>query len=151
MTGQEPGITDCIDADLRNPELILEQAGHTLDLREPVGLLLVAILHAIPDRDDPHRIVAALMDALASGSYLAITHWTTDEADREAEAQFVGVTREMSLQQYTARSRAEIARFFDRLELVEPGLVPIQDWRSGPKDQTAQKFIPWIGGVARKP
>lgn len=151
MTGQEPGITDCVDADLRNPEFILEQAGRTLDLRKPVGLLLVAILHAIPDRDDPHRVVAALMEALPSGSYLAITHWTTDEAGREAEAKFAGVTQEMSLQQYTARSQAEIARFFDRLDLVEPGLVPMQDWRPGPGDQAAERFIPWICGVARKP
>jgi hypothetical protein len=151
MTGQEPGITDCVGADLRNPEFILDQAGQTLDLREPVGLLLVAILHAIPDQDHPHRVVAALMDGLPGGSYLAITHWTTDEADREAEANFVGVTREMSRQQYTARGQAEIARFFDRLDPVEPGLVPMQDWRPGPGDQGAGRFIPWICGVARKP
>jgi hypothetical protein len=150
LVGREPGTTDYIDADLRNPELILQQAGQTLDLRKPVGLLLAAILHAIPDQDDPHRIVATLMDALPSGSYLAITHWTTDEADREAEAKFVDVTREMSLQQYTARGQAEIARFFDRLDLIEPGLVPMQDWRSGPRDQTAENFIPWICGVGRK-
>jgi hypothetical protein len=150
LVGREPGATDYLDADLRDPGFILREAAKTLDLTRPVGLLLIAILHAIPDQDDPHRIVATLMDALPVGSYLAMTHWVTDEADRKAEEKFVDVTREMSLQQYTARSQAEVARFFDGLDLMAPGLIPMQEWRPGPQDQAAGNLIPWVCGVARK-
>jgi hypothetical protein len=150
LVGREPGATDYLDADLRDPGFILREAAKTLDFTRPVGLLLIAILHAIPDQGDPHRIVATLMDALPVGSYLTITHWVTDEADRKAEEEFVDVTREMSLQQYTARSQAEVARFFEGLDPVAPGLVPMQDWRPAPQDQAAEDLIPWVCGVGRK-
>lgn len=150
LVGREPGTTDYLDADLRDPGFILREAAKTLDFTRPVGLLLIAILHAIPDQNDPLGIVGTLMDALPAGSYLAITHWVTDEAGRKAEKKFVDVTREMSLQQYTARSQAEIARYFDGLDLVAPGLVPMQDWRPGPQDHAAEDLIPWVCGVGRK-
>lgn len=150
LVGREPGTTDYIHADLRNPEHILQQATHTLNFTRPVGLLLVAILHAISDQDDPHRIVATLVDALPSGSYLTITHWAADPASPEAEAKVEDLAREMSRQQYTARSQAQIARFFDGLDLVEPGLALIQDWRPGPQNQTGGGTSVWAG-VARKP
>lgn len=147
LTGHEPGSTDFIDADLRDPERILRQAAETLDFSQPVGLLLIAILHAIPDSADPYRIVATLVDALPAGSYLAITHWATDAG---TEAKVGDLTREMSNHQYTARSQAEIARFFDGLDLADPGLAQTQDWRPGPRNQAAGGTTMWAG-VARKP
>lgn len=150
LVGRAPGTTDYIDADLRDPELIIREAAQTLDLTQPVGLLLVMVLHAISDQDDPHRIVATLMDALPSGSYLAISQWVADEAGQEGETAVAELSRGMSHQQYNARSKAEIARFFDGLDLVEPGLVYVQDWRPDPQDITGAD--PILGaGVARKP
>ena len=150
LVGRKLRTTDYIDADLRNPGLILRTAAQTLDFSKPVGLLLIAILHAIGDQDDPHRIVASLMDALPSGSYLAITHWGTDQANPEAVTKVGDLAREMSHQQYTARSQDEVARFFYGLDLVEPGLVRIQDWRPRPDNKAAGDIVGWAG-VARKP
>lgn len=151
MVGRAPGTTDYIDADLRNPELILERAAATLDFTRPVGLLLFAVLHAIDDQDDPWGIVARLMDALPGGSYLAISQWFKDPAAEEEEGRLVGLASTMSRQQYTARSHADISRFFAGLEFVEPGLVQIQDWRPAPDDPPADNTMRWLGGVARKP
>lgn len=151
MVSRESVVTDYVHADLRDWGLVLERAAETLDFSRPVGLLLVAILHAIGDQDDPHRIVARLMDALPSGSCLAITHWAKDQASEEGEGKIVGVTNEMSRQQYTPRGQADIARFFDGLEFAEPGLVPLHDWRPGPEDRSAGSTFLWLGGVARKP
>lgn len=150
LVSREPGATDYIDADLRNPELILERAAGTLDLSQPVGLLLIAILHAIPDAEDPYRIVRTLLDALPVGSYAAITHWIIDDAGREEEAKIADLAREKSRHQYTGRSRAAIARFFNGLDLVEPGLVPMQDWRPDHQVQNAEHAMPLLGGVGQK-
>jgi hypothetical protein len=150
LVGHEQGTTDYIDADLRNPELILERAAETLDFSKPVGLLLLAILHAIPDADNPQRIASTLLNALPAGSYVAITHWAADEASREKETKFMDVTQQMSHQQYTPRSHTEITRLFGGLELVEPGLVPMDSWRSDAQDPLAGNLIPWLGGVGRK-
>ncbi|MBO0820056.1 MAG: SAM-dependent methyltransferase [Nocardiopsaceae bacterium] len=150
LTGREPGTTDYIDADLRHPEQILGKAARTLDLTRPVGLLLLAILHAIGDADDPHRIVATLVDALPSGSYLAIAHWGTDPDRPGAVAKVGDISRELSHHQYTARTEEQIARFFDGLDLVEPGLVRVEDWRPGPGDETDVDLVQ-LAGIARKP
>ena len=151
LVAREPGSTDYIDADLRDPERILGQARKTLDFSQPVGLLLVAILHAIPDEDDPYGIVSALMDALPSGSYLAISHWGREQANEEGEKQVEDLARTRSRQQYTARSMEEVARFFDGLEVVEPGVVPVQDWRPGAGKPPAGRIALAPAGVARKP
>jgi hypothetical protein len=150
LTGREPGTTDYIDADLRDPGPILRQAARTLDLGQPVGLLLISVLHALSDADDPHQVVATLMDALPAGSYLAISHGTTDNVTRQVDAKVMELTRQMSHQQYTSRSRDEIQRFFDGLSLVEPGLVQARQWRPGPADETDGDLVLWAG-VARKP
>jgi hypothetical protein len=151
LVGREPGTTDYINADLREPGFILDQAARTLDFSRPVGVLLLAILHAIPEGNDPYRIVAALMDALPSGSYLAITQWAKDPGKAEAEAKLVELTRGTSRQQYTARSKDEIARFFDGLHILEPGVVPLRDWRPGSHDSSVGDIMPWLGGMGRKP
>jgi hypothetical protein len=149
LTGREPGATDYIDADLRDPEPIIRQAAQTLDLTKPVGLLLVSVLHALSDEDNPHQVVATLMDALPGGSYLAISHGTTDNVARQVDAKVMELTRQMSHQQYTSRSKPEIARFFDGLDLVEPGLVQARQWRPDPGADTTGDLVLWAA-VARK-
>ena len=151
MTGQEPGAVAYIDADLRQPGPVLARAAETLDFTRPVGLLLIAVLHVIGDEDGPFSIVATLMDALPSGSYLAVTHWAVNPANEHGEDTLKGLVREQSRQQYAPRPREEITRFFSGLELLDPGLVPLQYWRPDPGDQPADSSLLWAAGVARKP
>ena len=141
------GVTDYIDADARDAGSILEQAARTLDFSRPVAAISLLTLHAISDEDDPHGIVARLMDAVPGGSYLAISHPASDiEPDKVSDLE----TRvnQLSYQQYTGRSYDQVMRFFTGLELVEPGLVQVQQWRPGV--QPAGTLALWAG-VGRKP
>ena len=120
LTSDPAGATDYIDADLRNTGAILAQAARTLDFGRPVAVMLMGILQCIPDEDDPRAIVAALMDGVPPGSYLAISHPASDvHAEARAGA---ALLNEGLATPVTFRTRAAIARFFDGLELVEPGV-----------------------------
>ena len=132
LTSTEEGATEYIDADLRDTDSILDQAAQLLDFTKPVAVTLLAIVHVIPDSDDPHAIVAKVMDAVPAGSYLAISHAGTDLFDEETDDTFRGVINQMMRQRYTPRSREQVARFFAGMDLVEPGLVPVEDWRPEP-------------------
>ena len=146
LTSDPDGATDYVDADLRNTGTILAQAARTLDFSRPVAVMLVGILQCIPDEDDPRAIVAALMDGVPPGSYLAISH---PAADVHAEARAGAALLDKGLAiPVTFRTRAAIARFFDGLELVEPGLVSTSQWRSGAGTDT-RPLDNWAG-VARK-
>jgi hypothetical protein len=130
------GPTMFIDADLRDVGTILSRAAQTLDFSQPVAVMLIAVLHLIPDEDDPWGIVASFMDAVPSGSYLVVSHPARDvESERSEQA-----ARRYN-QHVTApmrrRSRPEVARFFDGLELVEPGLVQMHQWRASATDPAA--------------
>ena len=153
LTGTPEGRTAYLDADLRDPAKILESAElrDTLDLSRPVALSFLAILHFIPDAEDPYAIVRRYLDALPSGSYLAITHGSSDIATPESE-QSAEVYRKRGID-INLRTHAEIERFFDGLEFVEPGLQPLHRWRpedTGGDDQ-ADIQVSVYGGVARKP
>ena len=124
------GATDYIDADARDVGTVLEKAARTLDFSRPVAVIIVMILHAISDSDDPHGIVARIMDAVPEGSYLAISHPASD-IEPEKVTDLTARVNELSYQQYTGRSHAQVMRFFEGLELVEPGLVQVQQWRPG--------------------
>ena len=149
LTSGNAGATEYIDSDLRNTDTILEQAGQLLDFTQPVAVTLVAILHAIPDADDPDAIVARVMDAVPSGSYLALSHlgpeFFTPEALREMQAVSSGRIQ----QQFTYRDRDQVARFFAGTDLVEPGIVPLQDWRPEPGTADTGKSAMWCA-VGRK-
>jgi hypothetical protein len=146
LTSDPDGVTDYVDADLRNTGEILTQAARTLDFGRPVAVMLVGILQCIPDEDDPRGIVAALMDGVSPGSYLAISH---PAADVHAEARAgAAVLSEGLASPVTFRTRAAIARFFGGLELIEPGLVSTSQWRSGAGADT-RPLANWAG-VARK-
>jgi len=146
LTSAGEGVTDYVDSDLRDVTKVLTGAAKTLDFGKPMAVTVTMTLHAIPDEDDPHAIVAQFMSATAPGSYLAISHPASD-IEPEKAADIRDRLKTLSYQQYTPRTRAEVLRLFDGLELVEPGLVQIQQWR--PAIEVPQTFSVWAG-VARK-
>jgi hypothetical protein len=133
LNSHAAGATDYIHADLRAVGTILPQASQLLDVTRPVAVTLIAILNAIPDPDDPHGIVATLMDAVPPGSYLALTHLASDLLGQEAQDGLEGVQGQLMRKQFTSRSREQVNRFFEGMDLVEPGLVRVEEWRPGPR------------------
>jgi hypothetical protein len=149
LTSSAQGAVDYIDADVRDPQPILEQAARTLDFSRPVAVMMIAIMHLIGDQDDPYGIVRQLMAAVPSGSYLALSQVASDiQAEQVAETarRFNPLARE----NLCFRSHAEILRFFDGLELVEPGLVPVPQWRPASEIEARARSAV-RGGVGRKP
>jgi len=149
LTSTSEGVTAYLDADLRDTSAILREAGATLDFTKPVALLLLIILHLIPDGDDPYGIVGRLTGALPAGSYLVIAHPASDIRAAQMEEMTRRVNERISGPGATMRDRDAVARFFEGLELLEPGVVQPQQWRPdgllSPLQVTA-----WCG-VARKP
>jgi hypothetical protein len=142
-----------IQADLRRPDEILEhpEVRALLDLNQPVGLMLVAILHAVPDEDDPFDIVARLRDSLCPGSYLAISHATSDRRADEMDE----ITRmfKQTTTPTTTRPRAEVLRFFDGFDLVEPGLVWSPQWRPDSPEEVGEhpeRMMMYVGVGRRR-
>jgi SAM-dependent methyltransferase len=150
LVSAEAGATDYIHADLRDTDSILSQARQLLDFSQPVAVSLVAILHAIPDADDPPAIVAKLVGAVPSGSYLTLSHGGSDLLDEQAQAGFDDVMSRMVQQTFQLRPREQVARFFTGLDLVPPGLVPVEEWHPDPSAGDTRKSSLW-GAVARKP
>jgi hypothetical protein len=149
LASSEAGATEYIDADLRDTDTILAQAGQLIDFTKPVAITLLTILHAIPDADEPHAIVARLLDAVPAGSYLVVTHWGADFLSQEKRDGLEDITQRMVQQPLTPRRREQVARFFTGTDLVEPGLVRVEDWRQEPAaDNTARSSL-W-SGVGRK-
>ena len=150
MISSEQGRSEYISADIRDPQSILGDPvlADTLDLRQPVGLTLIAILMLLADEDDPWGKVAALRDAMPPGSCLAITHPTADFNPGEVSAAVAAATGAgMTL---VARSKDEVERFFGDWELLEPGLVPVSAWRPDEPVANPEAAYYW-SGVARKP
>jgi hypothetical protein len=148
LDSSDEGTTDYLNADLRDPDAILEQAARTLDFSQPVGIMLIAILHAIGDDEDPYAIVAKLLAAVPAGSYLTVSHPASD-IDPEKIADATSRLNQLSHQHFTLRDHDEVTRFFSGLELLDPGLVRIEDWRPEPRSELRNLSAVW-GGVARK-
>jgi S-adenosyl methyltransferase len=145
------GVCDYIDADVREPGKILQNAAETLDFGQPVAVMLLMTLQYVPDADDPHGIVARLLDATAPGSYLVVSDTTRDvDTERVNEATQLYNQRLGSVRQ-TRRTEAGLARFFAGLEILEPGLVSIHRWRPGPDEPDTENDWPTRCAVARKP
>jgi hypothetical protein len=150
LTGE--GNTSIVLADLRDPAGILAhpKVQELIDFDQPVALLLVAIVHFLPDEQQPGRIIATLREALAAGSYLALSHGTADFHDAavvsEARAVYEGATAPLVL-----RSHGEVSGFFDGFDLVDPGLVQVPSWRPEGKSPRARDLakIGIYGGVGR--
>jgi hypothetical protein len=143
------GSIQYIDGDVRDVASITGAAANTLDFTQPTALMLLGILHLIQDAEGPYEIVARLMAALPSGSYLAISHPASDIHPGQAEAQRRYNERVSTPQ--TLRTRAEVSEFFEGLDLVPPGLVYVHTWRPGPDDIVPPDGVSAYGGVARKP
>jgi len=147
LSSTDEGRTDYLNADLRDTDAILEQAARTLDFSQPVGIMLIAILHAIEDAEDPCAIVTRLLDAVPAGSYLTVSHPASDiDADKIAAA--TARLNQLSHQHFTLRDHAGVSRFFTGLELLEPGVVRVENWRPDPREPVNLSAM-W-GGVARK-
>ncbi|MEW2352252.1 SAM-dependent methyltransferase [Spirillospora sp. NPDC029432] len=143
------GATDYIDADLRDPDAILHAAGRTLDLSQPVGITLLGILEFITT-DEAYRIVGRLMDAVPSGSHLVIACPTAD-VNTEAMRRVIQQWNDSGATPAVLRTGAELARFFDGLELLEPGVVPLPQWRPDRNTLYADREIGFFCGAGRKP
>jgi len=149
LTSNATGATDYIDADLRDTGVILSRAAQLLDFTQPVAVTLIAILNALPDSDDPHGIVATIMDAVPSGSYLALTHLASDLLAQESQDGLADMQGERMRMRFTSRDREQVARFFEGTELVEPGIVRVEEWRQDPAASGAGRSSLWCG-VGRK-
>jgi hypothetical protein len=154
LSSRAEGANAYIDADLREPERILSHPDltRTLDLSQPVGLMLVAIMHFVLDNDKPYQCVARLVDAMPAGSYLAMSHFTMDYMPPETFADLHRVGN-VNAVPGRSRSRAEFARFFDGLELQDPGVVPVAEWRAQnePQPRPPAEDVAIYAAVARIP
>ena len=149
LTSSAEGKCAYIDADIRDPQNILDTAAEVLDFTRPVGVVLMAVLQFVPDDDDPYGLVRRLMAAMPAGSYLVISH---PAADLQAAAMAGMATRlnQLMAQRVKPRTKAEVTAFFDGLDLVEPGVIRCPEWRPDRPEDAAGKSTMW-GGVAEKP
>jgi S-adenosyl methyltransferase len=150
LTSCPEGATEYVEADVRDPDTILREAAKTLDFTQPIGLMMLGILGHIPDSDNPRAIVRRLLDSLPSGSYLVID----DGAD--IDPVYVEAVQDFSqnpnsASPYYPRNREQITRFFDGLELVEPGVVSTSQWRPESSPWGDPVEISDYAGVGRKP
>jgi hypothetical protein len=144
------GKTAYVDADLRDTAEIIDGAARILDFTQPVGVILVGILPLIPDGDHPHASVRRMLAAVPSGSYLGVAHPASDiHADRVAE--MTNRYNRLVDRPATLRSHAEISRFFDGTELIEPGLVQVHRWQPGSLAPDPGADLAAYCGLGRKP
>ncbi|GIH21763.1 hypothetical protein Aph01nite_00730 [Acrocarpospora phusangensis] len=155
LTGTETGMTTVIEADLREPDVILSHPGvrQVIDFSKPVGLILAGVLHFLTDDENPHRLVDYCKAAVPSGSHLLLSHITLDFAPK-VQRQDLSKPYEKGTAPMVPRTHADVTRFFTGWELIEPGLVEVVDWH--PDEDEYQEPIPgghaWAyGGVAVKP
>jgi O-methyltransferase involved in polyketide biosynthesis len=155
LTSTPEGRCDYIDGDLRDPEAILTEAARTLDFGQPVALMLLGVLHHIPDTGEAQAIVRRLVVALAPGSFVAINH-STSAVSGAAMEEAVAHWNQVGTPSMTLRTPEQIARFFDGLELLPPGVVSCSRWRPDLRPASSR----WAGqpaevdefaGIARQP
>jgi hypothetical protein len=150
LTSSPEGVTAYLDADLRDTDDILNLAADTLDFTQPVAIVLLAILHYIPDLDEAEKIVARLVGAVPPGSYVTISHAASDIAPGEMAEMIRRLNEHLAEANHVGRPREVVARFFDGLELVDPGVVKVTQWRPASRVEAEGPTSLW-GGVARKP
>jgi S-adenosyl methyltransferase len=141
------GKCEYIHADLHDADKILEAAKRTLEFDQPIALMLLAVLQFIPDSEDPYALVGRITDALPTGSYLVISHPTDDFNPNRGES--IQRYNERVADTATLRGQEETTRFFDGLDLAEPGVVGVSAWRPDSELEAARPSSMWCG-VARK-
>ena len=134
LVSTREGATNYLQADIREPAVILERAAATLDFSKPVAVMLLGVLYMIPDADQPYETVDAYMKAVVPGSYLAISHPASD-VDAEAAAEAAREYDNSLPTTQTNRTQAQVTKFFDGLELLPPGVVQLNKWRPDPDDE----------------
>jgi S-adenosyl methyltransferase len=147
LSGTAQGAIHYLEADLHDPETILRAAMGVLDFGRPVAIMLIAILHHIGDTHEAQAIVGRLMDAVPSGSHLAIAHAVHSEAMDEGARQWNKVGKPPLV----PRSPEEIAHFYDGLELLEPGLVTTTRWRPDDFTLGVSREVDQYAAIGRKP
>src|SRR5689334_2176961 len=154
LTSTPEGRTAYVQGDLRQPESILDrpELRETLDLNQPVGLMLVAVLHFISGEAEARSIVRAMLDALPSGSYLVASNATKDFATPMGETVYQTMVAAGKLDMWL-RTKADFGAIFDGLELVDPGVVVVSEWRAEqePKPRPEPAEVSVYGAVGRKP
>jgi hypothetical protein len=149
LRGGGDGTTDYLQEDLRRPDRVLAGAASTLDFTQPVGLVLVGVLHLIGDHDDPWSLVGELVQSLASGSYVVISHMASDIEPKMAEA--VQRANRTMRDPFVLRSGPDVARLLAGLDLVGPGLVTVDRWHPpGTERQLDGPVTPFYAGVGSK-
>lgn len=149
LTSTAEGACDYVDADLRDPGKILTEAARTLDLSKPVAITMLGVVIFIGDDDEAYGIVRRFMEAAASGSYLALSHTITSPAMPDVDAA-VAFWNEHGTPKLTQRTPEQITRFFDGLELLEPGVVSCSRWRPEVVGSREPDEVAMFGGVGRK-
>ncbi len=150
LRSSEDGATAYIEGDLHEPDGILAEAAGTLDFSQPVAVMLVAIMHFVPDALDPYGIVRRFVDAVPSGSYLVLSHGAMD-VDPEKMAALAERLSSRSREPFVWRSKEQVAQFFDGLDLLDPGVVPVDRWRPDTDTElSGDRVIPFYGAVGRK-
>ncbi|KAA5838132.1 SAM-dependent methyltransferase [Saccharopolyspora hirsuta] len=143
-----------VDADLRDPEQVLAspEVAELLDLSQPIALMMVAVLHFVPDADDPRKIIARYREAMAPGSFLVVSH-ASAESRPDVGPAHADLYRKRTTTPMTMRTRTEVAGFFDGFELVDPGVVFLQQWRPAAPAEVGEnpERLPGLAGVGRKP
>jgi len=150
LTSDPEGATAYIDADLHDPSTILAEAAETLDFTQPVALTLLGVVNFISDDDDAYSIVRRLVDAVPSGSYLVVSHTITSPATAAMDAA-VAFWNEHGTPKLTQRTPEQVARLFDGLEVLEPGVVSCSRWRPEATPSGEPAEVALYGGVGRKP
>ena len=143
------GACAYLDADLRDPDAIIAAAAGTLDFGQPVAVMLIAVMHFIGDDAEASAIISRLTAACVPGSYVALSHAASD-IDAEQQSEMVRRLNKSVAEKATLRDHAGVTRLFDGLDLVEPGLVRVSDWRPDSDLEAARPTGLW-GGVGRKP
>ncbi|GAA1028584.1 SAM-dependent methyltransferase [Virgisporangium ochraceum] len=150
LTSHPEGATDYLDADLRDTDKVLEAAARTLDFDRPIAVMLLGVLNFVPDNDDAIALVKRLVDAVPSGSFVAISHPTT-EINGEVMTEALRLWNEGPAAKMVLRTQAEVATFFPGLEMLEPGVVTCSRWHPDPEHDKVTVEVPHYGGVGRKP
>ncbi|MDG4791781.1 SAM-dependent methyltransferase [Micromonospora sp. WMMD1102] len=140
------GICDYVEADLRQPDTILTSARETLDFAQPIGLMLLGVVNHVMDDEAAYGSVARLVQAMPAGSYLVLTH-STAEIHGEPMLRVMRETTERGGTPIRARTKTELERFFDGLDLLEPGVVTCSRWRPDPESDEPEVYL--FGGVGR--
>jgi hypothetical protein len=148
LTSTPEGATAYLDADLRETGKILEQAAVILDFGQPVAIMLIAVLHYIPDLAEARDIIARLLAAVPPGSFIAISHAGSDLFPHEIAAFEKNLNEYLPGDRHVARPREDVALFFADTTLLAPGVVRVSEWRPATTDTTAHTTL-W-GGVGRK-